>query len=143
MSPDSLPKIFDRADGKQFDYVFNCGGETRYSQDDEIYKLRVVKLAESIGNEAAKRGIKSFVQLSSGHVYKGDSVPRKETDKLKPVVKLVQYQLKAEEALLKIEGFVISLLSCIILCMRELTSRTSQTKSDHFTTCNRVRKIRF
>ena len=115
MSPDSLPKIFDRADGRQFDYVFNCGGETRFSQDDEIYKLRVVKLAESIGNEAAKRGVKAFVQLSSGHVYKGDSVPRKETDKLKPAIKLAQYQLKADEALLKIEGFVVPLLSCIPL----------------------------
>ncbi|KAI4132398.1 MAG: hypothetical protein LQ347_002607, partial [Umbilicaria vellea] len=36
----SLPKIFDRPGGKQWDYVFNCGGETRYSQDESVYKLR-------------------------------------------------------------------------------------------------------
>ncbi|OBT50334.1 hypothetical protein VE04_08931 [Pseudogymnoascus sp. 24MN13] len=100
----SLPRIFDRADGKEFDYVFNCAGETRYSQDDEIYKLRVVTLAQSIGKEAAKRGVKAFVELSSGLVYKSDSSPRKETDKLKPAIKHAQYKLQAEEELAKIEG---------------------------------------
>ncbi|KAL5345669.1 hypothetical protein ACLOAV_009423 [Pseudogymnoascus australis] len=100
----SLPRIFDRADGKEFDYVFNCAGETRYSQDDEIYKLRVVTLAQSIGKEAAKRGVKAFVELSSGLVYKSDSTPRKETDKLKPAIKHAQYKLQAEEELAKIEG---------------------------------------
>ncbi|KFY37301.1 hypothetical protein V494_04811 [Pseudogymnoascus sp. VKM F-4513 (FW-928)] len=100
----SLPRIFDRADGKEFDYVFNCAGETRYSQDDEIYKLRVVTLAQSIGKEAAKRGVKAFVELSSGLVYKSDSTPRKETDKLKPAIKHAQYKMQAEEELAKIGG---------------------------------------
>lgn len=103
---DSLPRIFDRADGTQFDYVFNCGGETRFSQDDEIYRLRVLMLASSIGHEAARRGIKSFVQLSSGRVYKGDSAKCKETDKLKPAMRMAQWELKAEEALRGIEGYV-------------------------------------
>lgn len=105
---ESLPRIFDRADGKEFDYVFNCAGETRYSQDDEIYKLRVVTLAQSIGKEAAKRGVKAFVELSSGLVYKSDSSPRKETDKLKPAIKHAQYKLQAEEELAKIEGLVVT-----------------------------------
>lgn len=64
----------------------------------------MVTLAQSIGNEAAKRGVKAFVELSTGNVYKGDSAPRKETDRLKPAIKQVQYKLKAEEELLKIEG---------------------------------------
>lgn len=111
MTTESLPRIFDRADGTQFDYVFNCAGETRFSQDDEIYSLRIVKLAENIGAEAAKRGIKCFVELGSGNVYKSDSSPRKETDKLKPWIKMAAFKLKAEEVLQGIDGYVLSILT--------------------------------
>ncbi|KAK4165783.1 hypothetical protein QBC43DRAFT_28465 [Cladorrhinum sp. PSN259] len=100
----SLPRIFDRADGKQWDYVFNCGGETRYSQEDEVYKLRSLDLSLTVGREAAKRGVKCFVELSTGMVYKPDSSPSKEQDKLKPWSKIAVYKLQAEEELAKIEG---------------------------------------
>ncbi|KAK4205234.1 hypothetical protein QBC40DRAFT_260885 [Triangularia verruculosa] len=100
----SLPRIFDRADGKQFDYVFNCGGETRYSQEDEVYKLRSFDLSLNVGREAAKRGVKCFVELSTGMVYKPDSSPSKEQDKLKPWSKIAVFKLQAEEELAKIEG---------------------------------------
>ncbi|KAF2186975.1 NAD dependent epimerase/dehydratase family protein-like protein [Zopfia rhizophila CBS 207.26] len=100
----SLQRIFDRENGKQFDYVFNCGGETRYSQEDEVYKMRSYGLSLSVGREAAKRRVKCFVELSTGMVYKPDSVPRKETDKLKPWSKLAKWKLTSEEDLAKIEG---------------------------------------
>ncbi|KAF7921361.1 hypothetical protein BELL_0035g00010 [Botrytis elliptica] len=100
----SLPRIFDRADGKQWDYVFNCGGETRYSQEDEVYKVRSLALSIAVGKEAAKRGVKAFVELSTGMVYKSDSTPSKEGDKLKPWSKIATFKLQAEEALAKIEG---------------------------------------
>lgn len=104
---ESLPRIFDRDDGKQWDYVFNCGGETRYSQDDEVYKLRSLNLSLTVGREAAKRGVKCFVELSTGMVYKPDSSPSKENDKLKPWSKIAIYKLQAEEELAKIEGYVL------------------------------------
>ncbi|KUI66263.1 hypothetical protein VM1G_01979 [Cytospora mali] len=100
----ALARIFDRKDGKQFDYVFNCGGETRYSQEDEVYKLRSLGLSLAIGNEAAKRGVKAFIELSTGMVYKSDSALSKETDKTKPWSKIATFKLQAEEALAKIEG---------------------------------------
>jgi len=100
----SLSRIFDRKDGKQFDFVFNCGGETRYSQDEEVYKLRSLELSKAVGRESAKRGVKVFVELSTGMVYKPDSVPRKETDKVKPWLKMALYKLHAEEELAKIPG---------------------------------------
>jgi nucleoside-diphosphate-sugar epimerase len=103
---ESLPRIFDRADGKQWDYVFNCGGETRYSQEDEVYKLRSLDLSLNVGREAAKRGVKCFVELSTGMVYKSDSSPSKENDKLKPWSKIAVFKLQAEEELAKIEGYV-------------------------------------
>lgn len=101
---EALPRIFDRENGQQFDFVFNCGGETRYSQEDEVYKMRSYGLSMAVGKEAAKRNVKCFVEISTGMVYKPDSVPRKETDKLKPWSKLAKWKLTAEEDLAKIEG---------------------------------------
>ncbi|KOS22491.1 hypothetical protein ESCO_002330 [Escovopsis weberi] len=102
--PDALPRVFDRPDGKEWDYVFNCGGETRYSQEDEVYRLRSLNLSTTIAKEAAKRKVKVFVELSTGMVYKSDSSPSKEGDKLKPWSKIAQFKLQAEDALAKIEG---------------------------------------
>ena len=102
---EGLARIFDRPDGKQWDYVFNCGGETRYSQEDEVYKLRSLNLSIAVGQEAAKRGVKAFVELSTGMVYKSDSSPSKEGDKLKPWNRIAVFKLQAEEELSKIEGY--------------------------------------
>ncbi|KAF2831271.1 NAD(P)-binding protein [Ophiobolus disseminans] len=100
----SLPRVFDREADKQFDYVFNCGGETRFSQEEKVYELRSYGLSMAVGKEAAKRKIKCFVELSTGMVYKPDSTPRKETDKLKPWSNLAKWKLKAEEDLTKVDG---------------------------------------
>ena len=69
-----------------------------------MYKLRSFALSMTLGKEAAKRGIKTFVELSTGMVYKSDSSPSKEQDKLKPWSKIAVYKLQAEEELAKIEG---------------------------------------
>ena len=69
-----------------------------------MYKLRTLDLSLALGKEAAKRGIKVFVELSTGMVYKSDSSPSKEQDKLKPWSKIAIYKLQAEEELAKIEG---------------------------------------
>ncbi|TKA65189.1 hypothetical protein B0A49_07906 [Cryomyces minteri] len=106
----SLPRIFDLPDGRQFDYVFNCGGETRYSQDDEVYKLRSYNLSMALGKEAAKRKTKSFVEVSTGMVYAPNSVPRKETDKTKPWLKQAKWKLQAEEDLARIPGLNLVVL---------------------------------
>lgn len=105
LSTEALARIFDRPNGKEWDYVFNCGGETRYSQEDEVYKLRSLNLSLAVGQEAAKRGVKAFVELSTGMVYKSDSSPSKETDKQKPWSKIAVFKLQAEEELAKIKGY--------------------------------------
>lgn len=46
------------------------------------------------------------MEASTGMVYKSDQVPRKETDKTKPWMKMAKYKLMAEEELSKIEGYV-------------------------------------
>ncbi|KAK4076272.1 hypothetical protein Trihar35433_2832 [Trichoderma harzianum] len=108
--PEALVKVFDRPDGKQWDYVFNCGGETRYSQEDEVYKLRSLDLSIAVAEEAAKRKVKAFIELSTGMVYKSDSSPSKEGDKLKPWSKIAVFKLQAEEALAKIEGLNLAVV---------------------------------
>lgn len=108
--PQSLSRIFDLPDGAQFDYVFNCGGETRYSQDDEVYKLRSYNLSLNVARESAKRRIKAFVELSTGQVYDAKREPRRETDKLKPALKQSKWKLAAEEELSKIMGLPLVVL---------------------------------
>ena len=98
--------MFTRADGSSYDYVFNCGGDNRFSQDDEIYKQRSLQLSTTAAKEAAKRGVKCWVELSTGAVYKAEREPRKETDKLKPWTRVAKYKLEAEEELQKIPGCV-------------------------------------
>ncbi|KAI9821444.1 MAG: hypothetical protein M1826_000680 [Phylliscum demangeonii] len=106
----SLGRIFDRPDGRPWDYVFNCGGETRYSQEDEVYRVRTLQLSVAAATEAAKRKAKVFVEVSTGMVYKPDSAPRTETDKTKPWMKLAKYKLMAEEELAKIPGLNLVIL---------------------------------
>ncbi|KAI0890694.1 uncharacterized protein GGS22DRAFT_17180 [Annulohypoxylon maeteangense] len=106
----ALARIFDRTDGKEWDYVFNCGGETRYSQEDEVYKVRSLGLSLAVGREAAKRKVKCFVELSTGMVYKPNSSPSKEGDKLKPWSKIAIFKLQAEEELAKIEGLNLAIV---------------------------------
>ncbi|RKF74341.1 putative nad dependent epimerase dehydratase family protein [Golovinomyces cichoracearum] len=100
----SLPRVFDREDGKQWDFVFNCGGETRFSQDDDVYRVRSLALSIAVAKEAAKRGVKAFVELSTGAVYKSSPTPRKEEDKLKPWTRIAAFKLQAEEQIAKIDG---------------------------------------
>lgn len=107
---ESYPRIFDRADGKQFDYVFNCGGESSFSAPDEVFRLRGHALSVGLAKESAKRGVKAFVELSSGMVYKSERVPRKETDKLKPWNRMGKWQLANEEALAQIPGLNVVIL---------------------------------
>ncbi|KAF8469667.1 hypothetical protein BDZ91DRAFT_792434 [Kalaharituber pfeilii] len=97
-------KIFTRPDGTTWDIVFNCGGDTRYSQQDEIYKQRSLKLSMVVGKEAAKRNVKCFVELSTGAIYKSDATPSKEAAKVKPWLKIATYKLQAENELQKIPG---------------------------------------
>lgn len=102
--------------------MFNCGGETRYSQEDEVYKVRSLALSVAVGKEAAKRGVKAFVELSTGMVYKSDSQPSKEGDKLKPWSKIAVFKLQAEEQLAKIEGYVTFLQVGALLRLEQVSS---------------------
>ncbi|KAL9107874.1 MAG: hypothetical protein Q9227_007292 [Pyrenula ochraceoflavens] len=106
----SLPRIFDLPDNKQFDYVINLGGQTGFSQTKEIYQLSNHTLSVNIGKEAAKRGIKAFVEASMGMVYPSSRSPKKETDKLKPWNKIAKVKQQTEDELSKIPNLHLVIL---------------------------------
>lgn len=83
--------------------------------------MRSLALSVAVGKEAAKRGVKAFVELSTGMVYKPDSQPSKEGDKLKPWSKIAVFKLEAEEQLSKIEKLVIPQFLLNTMSVRILT----------------------
>ena len=107
--PQSLTRIFTPEKAKHYTYVFNCGGETRYSQDPSVYQLRNTQLSTSIAEHCAKQNPKpALVELSTGMVYKPPSSSTisgggcTETSELKPWLKISKAKLLAEEALEKL-----------------------------------------
>lgn len=102
---ESLSRIFTLPSGREFAYVFNCGGETRYSQDDSVYSARSLALSVNLGRECARRKTPALVEFGSGMVYKPPSSTTvssggcKEDASIKPWLKIAKYKLQAEEAL--------------------------------------------
>jgi len=97
-----LKKLFD--DEVPFDYVFNLAGETKYSQDDAIYQENIIDVSVRCGTEAAKRGVKKFIEVSTAQVYDSGSKPRKEDAKINPWTGIAKAKHKAELQLQKIPG---------------------------------------
>jgi nucleoside-diphosphate-sugar epimerase len=110
VNPASAEKSFTRDDGKQFDYVFNLAAETKYGQSEEVYDEKVYQLSVCVAKEAAKRGIKVFVEVSTAQVYEADKKPSNEDSKIKPWTLIAKYKSKAEGELKKIEGLNLVIL---------------------------------
>ena len=105
----SFPRIFTRPDDdkKQWTYVFNCGGETRFGQDPSVYQARSLGLSNTLAKECAKRNI-PLVDFSDGCIYKSPNSSTinaggcKEDATLKPWLKISKFKLQAEEGLLEL-----------------------------------------
>ncbi|KAI9208212.1 uncharacterized protein BJ171DRAFT_490658 [Polychytrium aggregatum] len=106
----SAERAFALDDGSEFDYVFNLAAETKYGQTEEVYHDKVYQVAMVVGNEAAKRKVKAFVEVSTAQVYESDKRPSTEESKLKPWTQLAKMKLKAEEDLRKIPGLNLIIL---------------------------------
>lgn len=102
----SLDRMFTLASGRHFSYVFNCGGETRYSQEPSIYALRATALTTNLATHIARiRPSPNFIEFSTGIVYKSPNSSTissggcTETAQLRPWLKISRAKLQAEEAL--------------------------------------------
>lgn len=107
--PQSLERIFSFPSGKPPIIVFNCGGETRYSQDPSVYDLRSTQLSKNLATHCASLTPPPvLVEFSTGMIYKapGSSTISSggctETATLKPMLKIARAKLSAEEELAKI-----------------------------------------
>jgi len=98
----TIDKVYD--DEAPFDYVFNLAGETKYSQADPVYQENIIELSKVCANEAAKRKVKLFIEMSTGQIYDSGSKPRKEDAKIKPWTGIAKAKAQAEEELKKIAG---------------------------------------
>ncbi|EDO44998.1 predicted protein [Nematostella vectensis] len=103
----SVEKVF--LDAKEFDFCINCAAETKYGKSDEVYNEGVLKLSVNCAQQAAKQGIKRFIEVSTAQVYSSDKKVSEEEGKMSPWTGLAKYKLMVEEELSKIEGldFVI------------------------------------
>jgi len=99
----SVKKVFDDGDYK-WDLVFNCAGETKYSQTEEVYKENIIDVSTTTAKAAAQRGVGRFIEVSTGQVYDAGKKPSAEDDKTKPWTKLAKAKLAAEEEIKKISG---------------------------------------
>jgi len=110
VDPASIKEIFTREDGSSYDYVFNLAAETKYSQNERVYEERVYFLSVRNAEEAARRKVKCFVELSTAEIYQSDKNPSKEDEKIKPWTNIAKYKYKAEEKLKTIEGLNLVIL---------------------------------
>lgn len=98
----TIAAVFD--DEAPFDYVFNLAGETKYSQAEAVYQENIIDVSVTCAKEAASRGVKAFVEVSTAQVYDSGNKPRKEEAKIKPWTGIAKAKAKAEEELKKING---------------------------------------
>jgi nucleoside-diphosphate-sugar epimerase len=98
----TIAKVFD--DDAPYDFVFNLAGETKYSQADAVYQENIIDVSVTTATEAAKRGVKKFIETSTAQVYDSGDKPRKENAKLKPWTGIAKAKLKAEETLKGIQN---------------------------------------
>lgn len=107
--------------GEHFDYVINLAAETKYSQDDTIYKQHIVDLATIVGRIAQEHKPERFIQFSTAQVYDADKKPSNETSKIKPWTKLALYHKQAEEALQKLDLNLIIVRPALVYGPADMT----------------------
>jgi len=112
------PKAVDSliSDEETWDLVFNCAGETRPGQDDQVYKEGIFQLSLNCAQIALKAKAKRFVEISSGLMYCSEKSfmkeltspshnkgPAKEDRKLNPWCQEAKYKLQVENELAKMD----------------------------------------
>lgn len=86
-------------DDSGWDFVFNLAGETKLSQTPEVYKENIVDVSFTCANTAAKKGVKRFIEVSTGQVYEAGKKPSDEHSKIKPWTSLAEAKFEAENKL--------------------------------------------
>lgn len=67
-----------------WDFIFNCSGETRAGQSEEIYEEGVLKLSLNCAHAAALMKVKRYVELSTGSLCSNEKFPQNEECPIEP-----------------------------------------------------------
>jgi len=86
----------------KFKYAVNLAAETRYGQEEPVYKQHVFDLSVVCAKEAAAHGVEKYIEVSTAQVYEPGKKNSSETSKLKPWTKLAKFKAQAEEEIKKI-----------------------------------------
>ncbi|RKP25683.1 hypothetical protein SYNPS1DRAFT_22401 [Syncephalis pseudoplumigaleata] len=104
VNEEAVARSFEPAEGHDgWDYVFNCSTEDRYGEVDQVYKERVMVAGVNCANEAAKRKVKVFVQLSTGCVYNETDHNGPACDETAPVqadIPRTKYHLETDQKIM-------------------------------------------
>jgi nucleoside-diphosphate-sugar epimerase len=108
-------KCFDREG--EFDYVFNCGIHLKPDSSEEYYRLYLMQRALHAATEAAKRGVKVFVEESSAYDYavKGKGDWCTEADPMAKRGLIGTCRVETVEALRQIPGLNLIVVRCGML----------------------------
>jgi len=107
----SIKKCFALDGDKSFDYVFNCAAETKYGQDEPIYKEKLHDVCMKIAQEVVLHpGTKKFVHLSTAQVYAAGKKPSAEDGKLEPWTMIARAHLETEKDLKAVAGLPLVIL---------------------------------
>jgi nucleoside-diphosphate-sugar epimerase len=93
-NPQHAEKAFTKQGGK-YDFCINLAAVTKYSQAKEVYSANIVDVAKVTAAEAAKQGVKRYIHVSTGQVYKTKK-PANEETKPDPWTAIAQAHLEAE-----------------------------------------------
>jgi nucleoside-diphosphate-sugar epimerase len=103
----TVKKIFTvENDAYKFKYVVNLAAETRYGQEESVYKQHVFDLSVNCAKEAAAHGVAKYIEVSTAQVYEAGKKASNEKDKIKPWTKLAKYKQQAEEEIKKMKEYV-------------------------------------
>jgi len=97
------PKVFEAAGGK-WDYVINCCGASKYSQDQSVYNENTIDTLKTCAKLAAEYKVKRFVEISGSQMYDSTKKPATENDKLKPWTLVSKAKLECEKFLATLQG---------------------------------------
>lgn len=108
---DYCAKAFEPlSDGRSFDYVINCAGETKYGQTDPIYQEGVYKLSLNCAKQAADHNVKRYIEISSGQMYNAEKKPHTEEASCEPWTYVAKWKRKVEVELSSIPNLRYTIL---------------------------------
>lgn len=89
---------------EEWDWVINAAGETKTGQVDAVYHEGIVRLSTNCANEAAKRKVKIYLEISDGHMASDEKVGHKESSDCNPWTVTAKYKQQVEKELKGLPG---------------------------------------